>query len=271
MNVTSVLRWVPVESRGLSTVEQALAVLSHISGSPEPETLTQLARVHGTSKSRMHRILVTLREAGFVSREARTARYQLGPMCGALAARAHAGNSLTEACLPAIRSLWRKTGETVLLVAYQNERAIVVSQTESPRSVLARFELGESLPVHAVSAGKVLLAARTDEEIERIVARGLERFTTATCVDPDKLWAEIAEIRRLGYAMNRGEYRRGVGGVAAPVHRPDDDIAGAAVAICLPDSRFKAEFESLKTAVTAAAAEASARLGMSVVADKRVA
>jgi DNA-binding IclR family transcriptional regulator len=260
-----------VESGGLSTVEQALAVLRHLAGSPEPETLTRLAGEHATSKSRMHRILVTLRETGFASQDAGTARYQFGPMCGALAARHQASNSLTEVCLPAIRALWRTTEETVLLVVYQNERAVVVSQTESPRSVLARSELGVLLPVHAFSAGKVLLASRTDEEVDRILARGLERFTDSTCVDPDALRSEIDEIRRRGYAVNREEYRPGVGGVAAPVHRPGESAAVAAIGVCLPDHRFSAEFEFLKTAVVTAAAEASAALGASVEPTVRVA
>ena len=154
----------------LTTVDEALAVLEHLAHCPEPQTLTRLAQEHGTSKARMHRILTTLRARGFVWQEEETARYRFGSTCALLADSALVGTSVTEACLPALRTLWTATHETVLLAVYHDERAIIVQQIDSSQPVIARSELGLTIPLHAVSAGKVLLASRPDKEIERLIA-----------------------------------------------------------------------------------------------------
>ena len=255
----------------LNTVDQALAVLEHLARCPEPQTLTRLAQEHGTSKARMHRILTTLRGRGFVWQEEDTARYRFGSTCAMLTESAHVGTSVTEACLPALRALWSATQETVLLAVYHDGRAVVVEKTDSNRPVIARPELGLTIPLHAVSAGKVLLAGRSDEEVERVIAKGLQRFTPGTNADPDELRTEIEEIRRAGFAVNREGYKAGVCGVAAPVRRSTDGETVAAIAVCLPDIRFAASFEFLRKSVIAAARDASLALGASAGSSARVA
>ena len=44
---------------------------------------------------------------------------------------------------------------------------------------------------------------------------------------PAALRREIAEVRRLGYALNRGEFNAGIVGVAIPVRNREGAVAGA--------------------------------------------
>lgn len=250
-----------VDRRGvLHTVDQALALLEHLAGCPEPQTLTQLSRDLGTSKAQMHRLLSTLKRHDFVTQD-ELSRYGFGFACNRLAERSRLGLSAIELCLPVMRALWRVSEETVLLAVFQGDRAVVVEKLDSPRPVVARSVLGSALPLHAVSPGKVLLASRPDREIERLLARPLSRYTAATCCDPEKLWAELRKIRRCGYALNREGYREGVGGVAAPVRWSPTGPVAAALAICAPVQRFSRDFTSLRDQVVAAAAAATAALG----------
>ena len=63
--------------------------------------------------------------------------------------------------------------------------------------------------------------------------------------------------------MNRGEWETAVGGIAAPVWGPDNQII-AAMGLALPLSRLSEENSAtLVTQVRAAAAEASRALGAS--------
>lgn len=249
-----------MDRRGqLYTVSQALALLEHLAGCHEPQPLTRLSADLGTSKAQMHRLLSTLKEHDFVSQDA-TSRYSFGFACSRLAELSRLGLSAIDLCLPFMRALWQASEETILLAVFQGDRAVVVEKLDSPRPVLARSLLGSSLPLHAVSTGKVLLASRTDAEIERFLAHGLTRYTPATCTDPAKLWREIREIRRVGYAVNREGYREGVGGVAAPLHMSRTGRVAAALAICAPAERFARDFVSLRDHLLRAASAASEAL-----------
>lgn len=260
-----------VDRRGLlHTVDQSLALLEHLAGCHEPQTLTRLSTELGTSKAQMHRLLSTLKEHDFVSQDA-TSRYSFGFACSRLAELSRLGLSAIELCLPVMRALWRASEETILLAVFQGDRAVVVEKLDSPRPVLARSLLGSALPLHAVSTGKVLLASRPDGEIERFLARGLTRYTPATCTDPSQLWLELREIRRSGFAANREGYREGVGGVAAPVRLSRTGRVAAALAICAPVERFARDFVSLRDQVVAAAGSASDALGDSGAESQRAA
>jgi DNA-binding IclR family transcriptional regulator len=243
----------------LKSVDQALSVLEYLAGTSEPQTLTDLSRQFGLSKATMHRLLTTLRSHGFVFRDPVTARYGFGLTASRLAQEAGAGQSLTEACWPAMRWLWRKTEETVLLTVRECDTAVVVEKLESPHPVLATCSLGRLMPMHAVSSGMALLAHFTDAEIGEIIAAGLQRYTPHTLTTPDAVWDAIRSVRRKGYAINRERLREGVCGVAAPVRRSDDPRRPvvAALAVCVPSSRFEPQVDALCSAVVAAAARAS--------------
>jgi DNA-binding IclR family transcriptional regulator len=88
-------------------------------------------------------------------------------------------------------------------------------------------------------------------------------YTPRTITDPAVLTAAVEAVRDAGTAMNRGEWETAVGGVAAPVWGPDNQII-AAMGLALPLSRFGDENSAtLITQVRAAAADASRALGAS--------
>jgi DNA-binding IclR family transcriptional regulator len=242
----------------LKSVDQALSVLEYLASTSEPQTVTDLSRQFGLSKATMHRLLSTLRAHGFVFRDPVTSRYGFGLTASRLAQEAGAGQSLTEACWPAMRWLWRKTEETVLLTVRDCDKAVVVEKLESPRPVLATCSLGRLMPMHAVSSGMVLLAHCPDAEIAELIAAGLQRYTPHTLTKPDAIWEAIRSVRRKGYAINRERLREGVCGVAAPIRRSDPRRpVVAALAVCVPSSRFEPQVDALCGAVVAAAARAS--------------
>ena len=61
-----------------------------------------------------------------------------------------------------------------------------------------------------------MLAFQSKEFVENI-ARSMEKFTPMTVGGPNDLLGELDQVRRDGFAINRGERMAGVCGVAAPV------------------------------------------------------
>jgi len=242
----------------LQTVERAFDVLELMAAAPDAQSLTQLSTELGRSKASIHRILVTLKNRGFLVQEAGTGSYRFGWACARLAAQAKLRVSLTEACLPAMRHLWRSTQETVYLAIYQSGQAVTVESIPSPRPVVATSVLGQALPFHAVSGALALLASRPDDEIERFLQRRLPRYTLRTITEPEKLRRIVRKIRRDGFAINREGYRPGVCGVAAPVRISPDGPVVAAMSVCMPGSRF--DVSNVKDLTVKAAEQASRAL-----------
>jgi DNA-binding IclR family transcriptional regulator len=247
----------------LKSVDQALSVLEYLASTSEPQTVTGLSRQFGLSKATMHRLLATLRAHGFVVRDPVSARYGFGLTASRLAQQAGAGQSLTEACWPAMRWLWRTTDETVLLAVRDGDKAVVVEKLDSPRPVLATYSLGRLMPLHAVSSGMALLSYLPEAEIEEFLAGGLERYTPHTLTTPEAVWGCIHSVRRKGYAINRERLREGVCGVAAPVRGSSDPRRPviAAIAVCVPSTRFEPNVDALCEAVVTAAERASETAG----------
>lgn len=253
----------------LKTANDALAVLETLAAAPGPQSLTRLSEVHHMSKARMYRLLSTLKVRGFVLQDPDSARYSFGAACARLAMQARLGKSLTVSCLPAMRRVWQATEETVELAVLESAHAVIIEKLDSPRPVLASPALGLIMPLHAVSTGKVLLASRSDAEIRRLVAGGLQPYTSATCTDPDELIVEARRIQRQGYAVNREGFQPGVSGVAAPVRWAPGGPVAAAVGACVPSSRFRSNFAFLRDAVLNAAAEATEALASGQMEDFR--
>ncbi|MGY1644186.1 IclR family transcriptional regulator [Geodermatophilus sp. SYSU D00703] len=247
--------------RTLKSVDQALALMEYLASTAAPQTVTGLSREFGLSKATVHRMLGTLRARGYVVQDPVTARYSFGLTAAQLSTHPGAAETLTSACMPAMRWLWRKTGETVLLAVRDGDKAVVVEKLDSTLPVLSTYPLGRLMPLHAVSSGLALLAHLPHDEVQAILtASCLVQHTPRSRVTSEAVWAEIRSIRQKGYAINREGFRDGVSGVAAPVHEVHPGPATAAMAVCVPSSRFEPQVDDLCASVVDAAAWASESL-----------
>ena len=84
------------------------------------------------------------------------------------------------------------------------------------RPVRAYSHVGGRAPAYCVATGKALLAHAAAGLVDR-VALDLKPFTSYTIVTPNELKVELERVRQQGYAINRGEWRDGVCGLAAPI------------------------------------------------------
>ena len=86
-----------------------------------------------------------------------------------------------------------------------------------PTAVLTAGWLGRTVPLHATSTGKALLAFLPAAEVSRVLAEELPAFTDATITSPEALAAELAATRARGYGTCAGELESSLYGVSAPV------------------------------------------------------
>jgi DNA-binding IclR family transcriptional regulator len=137
---------------------------------------------------------------------------------------------------------------------------VYVDKIDSPEPVRAYSRIGGRSPAFAVATGKAMLAWQSPEYVAAVAER-IERFTTRTVADAEELRQELARIRVQGFAVNKGEWRDTVCGLAAPI-RDASGLVIAAVGISGPAERLKPKrLKELVAPVVEAAAVISASLG----------
>jgi DNA-binding IclR family transcriptional regulator len=108
---------------------------------------------------------------------------------------------------------------------------------------------------------KIVLAALDPTRLGRILARPLERRTSATITDPGELHRELERVRRQGYSVIVDELEDGLASVSVPIVGADRRLLGT-VNVTGPTFRFdvvrrRAALEHARVAV----AEIETRLG----------
>ncbi|MEB2400343.1 MAG: IclR family transcriptional regulator [Alcaligenaceae bacterium] len=240
--------------KGLTVLE----TISRLDG--EVLTLDQIAAEVGLTRSNTHRTLQTLAHAGYVRRDPDTGAYRCTLKMFELGARQLAGMDARRLAPPFMRDLARETRETVHLSVLDGLDVVYVDKIDSAQPLLAYSTVGGRAPAYAVATGKALLAFQAPDYIEHY-GNSVRKHTENTHISIPALKHELADIARIGYAINRGEWRQGIGGIAAPVFNGLDKVV-AALGISGPLERLTnqkmAQFAPL---VQQAARDLSAHMG----------
>ena len=223
--------------------------------------MSEIARRVGLHKSSVSRLIATLAQDRLLERDPETRRIRLGVGLISLAAPLLVNVKVAEAARPYLAELARHSGETISFSIWDGAGAVSLEQALGGNAIAHYAPPGSRNPAHCTASGKLLLAFAPSGEIERTLARKLERFTPRTLCDRARLRAELGTIRSHGYALNAGEFAADVGAVAAAVRNVDGDVVGAITAT-VPMYRFDAARRNELTAmVKDTAAQFSTRLG----------
>ena len=247
----------------IQAIERAVAILGAFSAE-EPELgVSDLASRLGLHKSTVHRFVVNLEAAGFLERTRTTARYRLGLRIFELGGLVLKQMNLWEEALPYLEWLVNESHETGHLAVFAGGEAVYIEKVEARRSLRIPSAVGRGYPAHATSLGKVLLANVEDPRVvdDLIAERGLAKFAPNTITDPDRLRAELQEVRERGYAVDDEEYEEGLRCIGAPIIGHTGQVV-AAIGMGGPVTRVTPErVEELGSIVMEAADGLSRRMG----------
>lgn len=246
----------PAASVRIQSVDRAVDLLLAVAAaSPAAATAPALARVCGLNRATAWRLLKTLQGRGLVAVDESTGRYSIGLTAMELGSAA-GPDALIAAARPVLERICKQTGETASL-AVPGMGGLAYVDEVTPTAVLTASWLGRSVPLHATSTGKALLAFLPAEQVRRVLAGALPQFTDTTITEPDALAAELAATRARGYGVCAGELESSLYGVSAPVlDRNRHPLA--VLSIWGPQDRVKQEkFAELGLVAIRAAAEIS--------------
>lgn len=212
----------PHAAQGSQAVDRAAALLALVVQSPEPRTFTSLVDEVGLAKSTTSRLLQALERSRLVQRD-RSGSFRAGALFAVYAARQNAVHDLAELTQPALERLAVASGETANFAVPRGDGVVQIAQADGRYLLGATNWVGVEVPPHCSALGKVFYASGR----LALPTRPLERRTPATIVEPAALEAELAQVRRRGWAAAWEELEVGLVAVAAAVRGPDGGVVGA--------------------------------------------
>jgi DNA-binding IclR family transcriptional regulator len=243
----------------VQSVDRAITILELLAREGE-SSVTEIAAGLGVHKSTAFRLLATLETHRLVEQINDRGRYRLGVGNLRLAGATTARLDVVSEARPVTRQLAADTGETVNITVRSDESALYLDQAAGNSALQSHNWVGQRIPLHATSNGKVLLSELSEEDLAEAVPH-LPRYTGHTITARQQLRDELDDVRRLGYALAVDELEDGLTAAAAPIRSAHGDII-ASMSISGPTFRLtRARLDETVPMLVAAATEVSHRLG----------
>lgn len=215
------------DRHSIQSVDRALYLLETIAEAGGEASLTDLATRTGLNISTCHHLLATLIQRGFAAKVQGRRLYALGPRILYLS-HACLQVDLPRRAQPHLEAVNRATGETVHLAGLQGYTVVTLAVREARHAVrVDTGKVGKLEAPHATALGKAMMAWLPEDEIHRILADGMKRFTENTITEFPAFIEALRVVRRNGYALDREEFLPGVICVGAAIRDQAGTVIGA--------------------------------------------
>lgn len=243
----------------VQSVDRALTIMEVLARVGE-SGVTDVAAELGVHKSTAFRLVATLEQHGLVEQVEGRGKYRLGIGLLRLAGATTARLDVVQEARSISRRLAAETGETVNIAVLSEGTALYLDQAAGGSALQSHNWVGQHIPLHATSNGKVLLSGLEPDRLDEVLG-DLRRFTGGTHTDRDELIEEVSEVRRVGYAVAVDELEEGLTAMAAPIRNAHGDVV-ASMSVSGPSFRLRdAKVDAAVAALLEASTEVSHRLG----------
>jgi DNA-binding IclR family transcriptional regulator len=188
----------PGEIPGIQSVELGLELFRLLAGAGAPCGLSDLARQAGMHRAKAYRYLVSLARAGWVSQDARTGRYGVGPAVRDLALSWLARQDPLRLAGEEARALAQSLGETCFVAVNGQGGVTAIRVCQPGRGVSVGVAEGALFDLESSATGRVF-AAWQDPPARRLAASARR------------------DIRARGLAVVEGEHVPGINALSVPV------------------------------------------------------
>jgi IclR family transcriptional regulator, pca regulon regulatory protein len=188
--------------------------------------ISEVAAKAQMTRASARRYLLTLKELGYVGADGDWF-YPL-PRILELGYSFISSARLEDFVEPVLKALSDQTDAAAHFAVLDNNATLCLGSVFSNKMSGFFISTGARRPAYAGSMGKVLLSGLSDQKLDEYLESVTRIAHTAeTLVKPAALRREIVEVRKAGYAINRGEFTSGIVGIAVPVRNK----AGATAAV----------------------------------------
>ena len=238
-----------------NSAKRVLEILTYVSESREPLTVTDICRALGYPKTSVFDIVTILCEEGFLRRENDRAKtYQIGVKAYQIGMSYINSTDLYTIAHPILTAVRDRLGETCYLAVEEDGYIFYLDKVESSSPIRSACNIGSKNYMYLTSLGKAILAGMPEQRVREIASRGMESHTPTTITTLDDLLDECDAIRQRGCAYDIGEDNPHVRCAAAPIRDASGKFC-AAVSISMLDVTFTEEMKEKASREIISAAE----------------
>lgn len=225
------------DSNKSSTVLKAFQVLETVANLPSPATAPEISKMANIERVTTYRLLRTMEHAGYVEMDPESKTYRISRRMLTLAKPVLNAGTDRLVIERLLNSIAQRTGETCHYSELMGPETVLIQKAKGTQLVAVDFSIGNRGALHSTSVGKVIMAFQPDTVFETYFEGELKKHTPKTCINKDKMRAELAVVHRTGVAFDFEELAEGMNCVAVPVIDPFG-VVEAGISISGPASRF---------------------------------
>jgi DNA-binding IclR family transcriptional regulator len=245
----------------MSRPDRLLAILQLFEDGRPTWSVEDIGVALGMSISTTYRHVRSLVQAGFLD-PAAGAAYALGPGFIRYDRILRQNDRLIQIADPLMKALLARTNRhaTVILCRRFKDCVMCVHEVQGDKPNTTSYERGVAMPMFLGATSKVILANLPDRTLKSVYLANEDQIRRALKIRDWKTFKDqLREIRKAGYALTDSEVATRRIGLAAPISRDGQVIAGLSL-VAIPDKTDRAKIANYIPSVVSAAAAISTAL-----------
>jgi len=210
----------------VQSLERGLAVIRAFDAEHRMLSLSEVAAATGLSRAAARRFLHTLVHLGYMHNSG--GRFALRPKILELGYAYLSSLTLPEVAMPHLEELAEQVRESSSVSELDGEDVVYIARVPTKRIMRVTINVGTRFPAYATSMGRVLLAAKPDDWLDKYLSSvKLRGLTDHTITSPAGLRQELHKIRGRGWALVDQELEEGLRSLAAPIRDAEGTVIAA--------------------------------------------
>ncbi|MEO8907332.1 MAG: IclR family transcriptional regulator [Microbacteriaceae bacterium] len=233
-------------------LEKGLDVLELLANTATPIAQSAIAAHLGRSTGEIFRVLQTLENRSYISRDADSGLYLLTTRLLDLAGRQPALRGLILRAAGPMSELASRTEQSCNLAVLDGAQVRVVAQQESPADFGFRVRVGAAFPLGTTATGAVLLAFAATDQREALRAELARQGEKLRALDD-----RLERIRSQGFAREEDARQAGIIDLSYPVFGADGTAVAALTVPYVATSYSTRDADAVAEKIESAAASIS--------------
>lgn len=207
-------------NRGSGILDRYALLLDALAASSGGLTLTEIVQATGLPRGTVHRLIGALREVGYIEPSDGRKIYVLGDRLLRMLHLGTPAEVIATLVRPVLDDLVARFRETAFVAKLIGHEVRSVAMTVPTRGDQSYVQPGRLMPIHAAASAKAIFAFQDPALVAEVLRAPREKFTDKAHTDEASIHAELALVRKDGFAICDEELDPGVFSYAYPVHLP---------------------------------------------------
>jgi len=219
------------ESKGIQSIEVGMEILQKIAESKKPLSITELAIECNTTKSKLHRYLISFLRTGMLEKD-KSGCYVLGKEMLRLGLKASYNLNIVEIADSHLIYLKEKYQQTAALAMWGANGPFFASWKENDGPVNIGIKVGSNIGIINSIAGAIFVHYLPKEQTETLIKNEIQKYPHKQ----ETFWETVSFIKIHGYGYVHGTFIPGISALAAPIFNHVGQIIASVNMVGVTDS-----------------------------------